>query len=139
MKKLFNKERIKSILISVFMIASIMSCFTMTAYAVFDPHVEVSLTPSMKVAHSPTIVGTHKYFEGDNYASSAHRVYFEAQKSDGNSFKTNRKILVDIDSSLYDMRTNGDYPRATLWRLELNPYGVGTKNCSADGYMWLDN
>lgn len=35
MKKLFNKERIKSILISVFMIASIMSCFTMTAYAVF--------------------------------------------------------------------------------------------------------
>ncbi len=139
MNKLFNKGRVKSILISIFMIASIMSCFTMTAYAVQYPCVDVDLTPSMSVAYTDTVVGTHKYFEGDNYASSAHRVYFEAQKSDGNSFKTNRKILVDIDSSIYDMRTNGDYPRATLWRLELNPYGVGTKNCSADGYMWLDN
>lgn len=34
MNKLFNKGRVKSILISIFMIASIMSCFTMTAYAV---------------------------------------------------------------------------------------------------------
>ena len=138
MKKLFNKERKKSILISVFMIASIMSCFTMTAYAVFDPHVEVSLTPSMKVAYTDTVVGTHKYFAGFNRASSAHRVYFESQKSNGSGFKKDVQILVSPGAEIDDIRTGSDV-RTTLWRLELNPYGVGTKNCSGGGYMWLDN
>lgn len=138
MNKLFNKGRVKSILISIFMISSIMSCFTMTAYAVQYPCVDVDLTTSMSVARTDSVVGTHKYFAGFNRSYSAHRVYFEAQRSAGNGYVKDHQILVSQGAEIDDVRT-GDAPRSTLWRLELNPYGVGTTGCSGGGYMWLDN
>lgn len=111
------------------------SCFVTTAFAIDTPNVVARLTTSMSVVRSDTTAGTHKLFGGSNSSSSKYDVYFEAQRSSGTSYVTDTKYLVDQGGSIDNILTSFT-DSTVLWRLELNPYGVATKDCTATGYMW---
>lgn len=125
----------KKYLISLILCLSLFSCFAMTAFAIDSPNVVARLSTSMSVAQSVTTAGTHKFYGGKNSANSKHKVYFEAQKSSGDKFVKDSSKLVGKGENIDNVLTN--FTGSTvLWRLELNPYRVGTKGCSATGYMW---
>ncbi len=111
---------------TIFIFISLFLCFMMTASAVDTPYVIAKLIPSLSVAYSESTAGTHKWFSGTNSASSKHKVYFESQKSTGDKWVMDKRILVDKGESLGDTLTNFTGSTA-LWRLKLNPYGVSTK------------
>lgn len=117
------------------MCLAIFACFAMVACAIDTPNVSARLGPSMTVAQSPTTAGTHKFYGGNNDKSSAHAVYFESQRSAGNNFVADSCLLVSEGTNIDNVLTSFT-GSSVLWRLELNPYGVGTKNCTAEGFMW---
>lgn len=125
----------KKKLASIIVCMSLLMCFVITAFAVDTPNVVARLTTSLSVAHSANTAGTHKWFSGTNSSSSKHKVYFEAQRSTGDKWVTDTKLLIDKGAPLEDTLT-GFTGSTVLWRLELNPYGAATKNCTATGYMW---
>ncbi len=125
----------KKRLLSIVMGLALLSCFIIASSAIEEPNVVARLNDNMSVAYSSTTAGTHKLFEGSNSSSSDHRVYFEAQRSAGDKFVKDAQVLVSKGTSIDNILTS--FTGSTqLWRLELNPYGVATKGCTATGYMW---
>lgn len=136
MKKHVLSGTMKKCFLSIVMCFSVASCFAMTAYAINSPHVIARLGTNMAVAYSETTAGTHKIYGGTNAASSKYAVYFEAQRSAGDKFVKDSSRLVSQGGSIDNVIT-GFTGNTQLWRLELNPYGIATKSCSAIGYMWF--
>lgn len=135
MNKCYKIKNIRQIILSFIMCLSICSCFAMTAYAIEEPYVIARLNSDMSVAYSETTAGTHKLFGGNNNSSSKHAVYFEAQRSSGEKFVKDTQKKVDAGRSIDNVLTT--FTGSTqLWRLELNPYGIATRSCTAIGYMW---
>lgn len=119
----------------VIMCISLLLCSGIMAFAIDTPNVVAKLTTDLTVAHSGTTAGTHKLFGGTNSSTSKHDVYFTAQKSSGNQWVIDTEYLVSAGSSI-DNKLTQFTSSTVLWRLELNPYGILTKNCTATGYMW---
>lgn len=116
---------------------ALLSCFVLAASAIEEPNVIARLSDNMSIAHSSTVAGTHKLFGGNNSKSSKHRVYFEAQRSSGDKYIKDTQVLVSEGASIDNILTS--FTGSTvLWRLELNPYGISTKGCTATGYMWYE-
>lgn len=135
MNKCYKIKNTRRLVLSFIMCLSICSCFAMTAYAIETPNVISRLGSNMSVAYSDTTAGTHKLFGGNNSSSSKRAVYFEAQRSSGEKFVKDTQRKVDIGKPIDNVLTT--FTGSTqLWRLELNPYGIATKGCTAIGYMW---
>ncbi|HZK21897.1 MAG TPA: hypothetical protein VFC76_06440 [Oscillospiraceae bacterium] len=126
MKNLFSKFLI---------IITMCACFAMTAFAIDTPNVVARLSTTMTSAQSVTTAGTHKFYGGNNQGSSKHSVDFIAQRSAGNKFVTDSKTEVTPGKEIDNVLT-GFTGSTVLWRLELNPVGLGKKGCTATGYMW---
>ncbi len=125
------KKKITTMLLCL----SLLFCFVTTAFAIDTPNVVARLTDKLSVAYSESTAGTHKLFGGTNSSTSKYDVYFEAQRSSGNSWVTDTRYMVAKGGSI-DNKLTSFTGSTVLWRLELNPYGVGTKSCTATGYMW---
>lgn len=127
----------KKIFSIIIMCISLLFCSDIMAFAINapTPNVVAKLTTNLTVAYSENTAGTHKLFGGNNESTSKHDVYFTAQRSSGDKWVTDTEYLVSAGNSI-DNKLTFFTGSTVLWRLELNPYGVLTKKCTATGYMW---
>lgn len=125
------KKTISLIITGIIMI----SCFSLVAMAFGTPAVYVNLTAKQTVARSETTAGTYKVFGGSNSSKSNHKVYFSSQRSSGSGFVNDVEVLVPQGKTIDNIYTSNSNT-TVLWRLELNPYGVATAGCIANGSMW---
>ena len=130
------KMKRKKKLMALFLVIAIFASLAMmTVHADPPPHpyVYAYLRLNMTSAVSGTVYRTNTHYGGYNQSNSAHRDYLSAHYSDGSGWKKDKELLVGIGATVGDSPTS---TRSTcLWRAELNPYGVLTKNCEAGGYV----
>lgn len=124
----------KKFLIGCFLLLTMLSFHTI-AFATDGPSVNVSINTNQTKAESTTTVGKYKYYAGLLDPSSKRKLYFNAKRSSGNSFVTDNYKLLDIGDCFDNKKTNV-MQTSVIWKLELNPYGVSTKGCFGEGWMW---
>lgn len=76
------------------------------------------------------VSGTATRMVGYNSSTSYYDVFMTSRYSTGGFWYVAGDYILDIGVS---MSTGWSYaPDLALWDAELNPYGIGTKNCSAN-------
>ncbi len=116
---------------TVFAIVIVASTAVFSASAA-STSASVTLTASDKVAYSSTISTTATKATVYNASSSKHKVYGSIEYKSGDKYVEDAKVLVskgDTDT----IKSASKFSSNFKWRLELNPYGVATKNCTAEG------
>ncbi len=126
------KKKILKVFLSILAIAVVVSSFAVTASAASK---SVTLTVSDKWVYTGTVSSKGTKATVYNAASSKHDVYGIIQYKSGSEYVTDREFLVDQNASL-TRNSNSYFSANKTWRLQLNPYGVGTKNCTADGTIY---
>ena len=123
------KRKLITLFLSILTVITVASAFTVTANAASK---SVTLTTDDKWVYSETISAKGAKAKVCNAASSNHDVYGIIQYKSGSSYVSDQEYLIakgktlSKDSATYFMANKA-------WRLELNPYGVATKGCTADG------
>ncbi len=128
-----KKSKALSILLSVFMCFSIMSC----VFSASAASVSVHLVKTQSVNSSANVYGTHKYFWGSNSKSSEHSVYFISRYKSGGIWHTGNSYLMAPGKSESEKNAimTPKFETERDWFLKLNPEGANQKGCDAWGYM----
>lgn len=126
----------KKIAFALVLVIALLSVVVIPSFAIEYPNKSVSINKNQSVAHSGSVSGTYKLFAGNNDYSSERNLYFQAQFSTGSGWTNDNLVLISPGSSFDNQRTTTG--TTSLWRLELNPYGVLTKGCIGKGYIWYD-
>lgn len=109
---------------------SLLICFVTTAFAIDTPNVVARLTDKLSVAYSESTAGTHKLFGGTNSSSSKYDVYFEAQRSSGNSWVTDTIYMVAKGGS----GSSSEYQNLSVDWYSSNTNGVKSVYYGASNY-----
>ena len=123
MNKKFKK--LSTLMMGVIVSTSIMTTNASAAKVYLSTSETSDESSSVGLSKSVTV-------SGKNEGSSKYSVYFITKYAEpGKSWKTKAEPLVSIGTSLssrtYSVSTSSS------WKLELNPKGWGTKNCTANG------
>ena len=122
------KRKIITLFLSILTVITVASAFTVTANAA-----TVTLTADDKWVYSSTLSAKGTKASVYNAASSKHDVYGIIQYKSGSSYVTDKEFLVAKGKNSGDKNSASYFTANKTWRLELNPYGVATKGCTADG------
>ena len=128
-------KKILYLLLTLALFASI-TTITSFAFTIPDTAVSCTITTNQSYNYSTYVVGTHKYFGGQNYSSSNRKLTVAAEYFDGSSDKylTDTYEYVDIGSEFSEMSTK-KYSGPLCWRVYLKPYGWASSGCSGCGYI----
>lgn len=128
----------KKILSSLLVSALILSISAICAYGLEIPSgsLKCSISTNQSSAYSDYVIGTDKYFGGQNDGSSSHRLTVSSQCfSPGNGWIFDQKVAVSPGMEFSQMHTT-KYAAAVSWRVHLAPYGIYSSGCSGRGYIW---
>ena len=125
----------RKILAIVLSMITVLSVCTITLFSAFaaSPSTQVSLTTKQTSAVSSNILTTATTASIYNASTSAHRVYGIIQyKSGTDNYVDDGQVLVSPGKN-ETVNSKSSFLSSKYWRLELNPYGLGSKSCTADG------
>ncbi len=128
------KRKLLTMVLSVAMVISICSISAVVSYAAV-PQKSVTLTVNDKWVESEDIYYTAARAEVYNASSSKHRVYGIIKYKSGSNYINDRQFLVspgDTGSG----SSKSSFLSSKYWRIQLNPYGAGTKKCTANGTIY---
>ena len=122
------KRKLITLFLFILTVITVASAFTVTANAA-----TASLTVNDKWVYSNTLSAKGTKATVYNAASSNHDVYGIIQYKSGTSYVTDYEFLVKKGVNSGYKNSASKFTANKTWRLELNPYGVATKGCTADG------
>lgn len=128
------KRKLLAIVLTVVTVISICSISIVSAYAAV-PQKSVTLTVDDKWKESGDIYYTAAKAEVYNAASSKHRVYGIIQYKSGSDYINDKQFLVSPGKTEKD-DSKSTFLSSKYWRIQLNPYGAGTKGCTATGTIY---
>lgn len=118
------------IIMSLIVVIVLAVAFTTSAFA-GSRYVSLATTEYSDV--SSAIGSSYSHGYGYNQNTSKYSVYLKLQQSDGGGWSTFTTSTMGLGSSA---TTGTYYDPDSLWRVELNPVGWLTKNCSAYAYVY---
>lgn len=126
------KRKLLAMLLSM---VTVLSVCSMTLVSVCAAEKSVTLTVEDKWVESGTILATASKAKVYNAASSKHRVYGIIQYKSGSDYINDKQFLVGIGDT-ETSNSSSTFMSSKNWRLQLNPYGVATKGCTATGTIY---
>lgn len=132
----------KKILSSILVFTLILSISAICVYGLTVPggSLTCSISTNQSSAYSDYVIGTDKYFGGQNDESSSHKLTissqcFSPQSGSQGGWIFDQKVAVDPGME-FSQRHTTKFAAAVSWRVHLAPYGIYTSGCSGNGYIW---
>ncbi len=125
----------KKIVNSIFAILTVMTIFLTASLSAGASSTTVTLTASEKVVYSTTISAKATKEKVYNAASSKHKVYGYLEYKSGDEYVRDCYVLV-AKGDTETKKSASSFGNNFKWRIELNPYGVATKSCTAEGTIY---
>lgn len=129
MKKIFSSLLISALILSI-------SSICVYGLTVPDGSLRCTISTNQSSSYSDYVIGTDKYFGGQNYSDSSHKLTVSSQCfSPQSGWIFDQKIAVNPGMEFSQRRTT-KYAAAVSWRVHLAPYGIYSSGCRGLGYIW---